>query len=209
MDVDPEDQLFGGQKDFGFPELPDFEMDIDSVHDFECGTQLDDHHKGYLDGITESIQQNDLLVVDELRYLYQSITKSGGDELCRDMLRHGAFLKVLTEDAMLHKDLCVTRFAILILQQISKIKGGDNQLMDGHLNLFGNINKLLCCHRRPLVKKHAIRFLDGLADAPSWNIDEIDQTQLLWRIKEYGKEHGDDEEMRPLVERINGKLAGN
>lgn len=202
VDVDL-DTYIGGMRVFDF--VPDDLPEIASDGSSDDGSEHD--HKAYLDEITQSIQQNDQLMVDELRSLYQTMTQKGSDTLCRDILCHKAFLVVLAGEALLHRDVSVSRLAILILQQISR--NGHRQLMEGALSLFGNINKLLCCHRLTLVKRHAIRLLNGLTDAPSWNIDDIDKMQLLWRIKEYVKENDGDDEMRTLIERINGKLSGN
>lgn len=186
------------EEEFEF--VADDQMNIDSVHDFDG--------KAYLDQIIVSMEQNEQWMVDELRCLYQSATKT----LCGDMLRHRAFLKVLTKEALFHQNVSVSRLAILILQQMSLAQGGCTELTSGSmqkLKLFEAINKLLCCHRPSLIKKHAIRLLDRLADAPSWNIQEIDKTQLLWRIKQCGREFPEDDEMRSMIEKVNAKVNGN
>jgi len=191
-------------------------MHFDSVHDLDYDIDTDTDtargYKGYLDQITVSIQRNEQWMVDELRCLYQSTTMKHGHTLCADILRHGAFLKVLSRECILHQDVCVSRCALLILQQIAQHQGGCMQLATycmPKFKVFETINKVLCCHRRPLIKKHAIRFLDRLADAPSWNIQEIDKTQLLWRIKQHEEEYPEDEEMQSMIGKINGKLSGN
>merc|ERR1712025_642913 len=74
----------------------------------EFGTDDGSNTKSYLDGITQSILQNDQFMVDELRCLYQAMTQKGGDTLCRDMLRHETFLGALTEEALLHRDVSVS-----------------------------------------------------------------------------------------------------
>jgi len=191
--------------------------DVHSVHDLDIDTNTDSNdlhrdNKGYLDQITESIQRDEQWMVDELRCLYQSTTTQNGQTLCGDILRHDAFLKVLTKEGLLHQDDCVSRCALLILQQIAKYEDGCMQLAARCMQkfkVFETINKVLCCHRRPLIKKHALRFLDRLADAPSWNIEQIDKTQLLWRIKQHEEEYPEDEEMQSMIGKINGKLSGN
>merc|ERR1712241_1139993 len=127
-------------------------------------------------------------------------------------LHHKAFLEAITGEALLHKDICISRFAVLILQQISKVKDGCRQLADTEFHsqqLFENINKLMCCHSRAFIKKQAVRLMDQLTITPSWNIPEIDKNQLMWRMKQYTKEYVGDEDIQRAIERVNMKLSGN
>lgn len=212
MEVDPKEE------DFEFVPMEQLEMDF--VHDLDLGhdtntetetDDLDQNNKGYLDQIIESIQRDEQWMVDELRCLYQSTTSSHGHTLCRDILHHDTFLKVLIREGLQHQDVSVSRSALLILQQIAKDQNGCKLLTECMLKVkvFETTNKVLCCHRRPFIKKHAIRFLYRLTDAPSWNIQEIDKTQLLWRIKQQKQEYAEDDEMQSMIGKINGKLSGN
>merc|ERR1711933_59569 len=182
-------------------------MGIDS--DIEVETEIG--NKVYLDQITESIQLNEVYLVEELRALYQQMT-SAGETLCGDMLHHEAFFDVILGQALLHKDICISRFAVLILQQISKVKGGCSQLTDAEFHsqqLFENINKLLCCHSTAFIKKQAVRLMDKLSVTPLWNIQEIEKTQLMWRMQQCTKEYADDEEIQRSIQRVLMKLSGN
>jgi len=152
----------------------------------------------YLDDITRSIQQNECLMVDELRVLYQSVNS---DNLCAEILAHKSFCNVII-GALQHANLSVSRLAILILQRIASTPKG-RTFCAGNRALFGNINKLFCCHERAFMKRHALCFLGYLTESGRWNMDKIDESQLVWRIGEYAKKSGDDE----IVERIQKKLA--
>jgi len=199
----------------GFEFVPDEEMHVDALYETDSDIEVDIGNKVILDQITESIKLNDQCLVEELRCLYQEMTSSErtGQSLCDDMLHHKAFLDAVTGKALLHEDICVSRFAVLILQQIaetSKIGCGQMTSDQTHSQLlFENINKLLCCHSKAFIKKQAIRFLDQLSVSPSWNIQEIEKSQLMWRMKEYTKEYVDDEEIQRSIKRVVVKLSGN
>merc|ERR1712154_467358 len=191
---------------------------VDALYETDSDIEVDIGNKVILDQITESIKLNDQCLVEELRCLYQEMTTSGGSgqigkTLCDDMLHHKAFLDAVTGKALLHKDICISRFAVLILQQIAGIaENGCGQMTSDQTHsqpLFENINKLLCCHSKAFIKKQAIRFLDQLSVSPSWNIQEIEKSQLMWRMKQYTKEYVDDEEIQRSIKRVVVKLSGN
>jgi len=213
MEVEHDNVIEIGFDDLEF--VPDSEMHVDALYEIDSDIEVETEigNKVYLDQITESIQLNEVYLVEELRALYQQMT-SAGETLCGDMLHHEAFLDAILGQALLHKDICISRFAVLILQQISKVHGGCSHLVgdsaDFHSKqLFENINKLLCCHSKAFIKKQAIRFLDQLTITPSWNIPEIDKNQLMWRMKQYTKEYVGDEDIQRAIERVNRKLSGN
>jgi len=211
MDLDLEIQSLDHFTMDGFEFVPDEEMHVDALYESDSDIDIDIGNKVYLDQITESIKLNDLCLVEELRCLYQQMT-TAGQTLCDDMLHHQTFLEAITGVALLHKDICISRFAVLILQQISKVKGGCSQLTDAEFHsqqLFENINKLLCCHSRAFIKKQAIRLIGKLSVTPSWNIQEIERTQLKWCMQQYTKEYADDEEIQRSIERVIMKLSGN
>jgi len=199
----------------GFEFVPDGEMHVDALYETDSDIEVDIGNKVILDQITESIKLNDQCLVEELRCLYQEMTSSKrtGQSLCDDMLHHKAFLDAVTGKALLHKDICISRFAVLILQQIAEIaKNGCGQMTSDQTHsqpLFENINKLLCCHSKAFIKKQAIRFLDQLSVSPSWNIQEIEKSQLMWRMQQYTKEYVDDEEIQRSIKRVVVKLSGN
>merc|ERR1712156_229288 len=185
MDVDIEIQSLDQFTMDNFEFVPDEEMHVDALYETDSDIEVDIGNKVYLDQITESIKLNDLCLVEELRCLYQQMA-TAGHTLCDYMLHHVAFLESVTGVALLHKDICISRFAVLILQQISKVKGGCRRLADTEIHsqqLFENINKLMCCHSRAFIKKQAIRFMDTLSVTPSWNFLEINiSSNFLWNF---------------------------
>lgn len=170
-----------------------------SVHDLDG--------QRYLDEVVDSMKANDVMMVDELRCLLRSISGGSGDALCLDILRHGTFLRVLTNESLLDKDLSVSRIALLILHELA-VRHSGSLAGDRTLRVFESINKLLCCHRKPLIKRHTIRLLSVLAEAASWNLSPIEKTQMKWRINQFGKNEGLNDAVRRTLQRINAKLDG-
>jgi len=206
MDVDSQCTIEFDPFNLNF--VPDKEMNVDSVYGTDSEFDVDIGNKVYLDQIIVSMEQNDQYLMDELRILYQQVSVSM--TLPADMLRHESFIKVLMDKAMLHNDVCIARFAILILQQICNVEKGCMYLVGDseNFNVFGNINKMLDSHGETLVTKHAIRFVGKLTMASSWNMEDMNKNQLQRRMKQYGEDYGDDKEIYPLIQRINKKLSG-
>jgi hypothetical protein len=158
--------------------------------------------KSELDELTECVIQNDVFVVDELNYVYESMLDNK-DSGC-DLLSHRRLMQELINSALLNQDVCVTRMVLLILQELAKIKG--NQMSESGFKLFENIN-LLLNHQRSFIRKYSIELLYRLSNGmESWcDVDEICRQRMMDNVSKYECECQNDS-IQQMIHTINEKL---
>lgn len=158
--------------------------------------------KSELNQLTQSLQENEIYVVDELNYLYESMLEN--KNICFDILSYKPLMKELINESLLNRDINVSRTALFILDHISQQIKDHNITNDAEFQLFNNIN-LLLNHETRLLKKYTIRLLANLSNkADQWIIDDISKSKMIENIKKYETEFANH--LTQEINKISEKL---
>eukprot|EP01083_Nonionella_stella_P102024 289901_1 len=154
--------------------------------------------KAQLDELTQCVIQNDVFVVDELNYVYESMLAN--KDIGRDLLSHHELMHELINSALLNQDVCVTRTVLLILQELAKIKG--NEMGESGFKLFENLNVLLT-HQRAFIRRYCIELLYHVSnEMESWcHVDEICRQRMMDNVSKCK-----NDSMQQMIHKINEKL---
>jgi len=159
--------------------------------------------KSELDELTTCLIENDLYVIDELNFLYESVVEN--KNICFDILSHGDLMKTMINQSLLNKDIAISRIALLILEELSKIPNNNITNIED-FKLFQSLS-LLLNHERGLIKKYTVRLLANLLNN-TWSIDDISKNQMIENIKKY-KNECTNNLIKEIINKINQKLLIN
>eukprot|EP00488_Nonionellina_sp_1-RS-2012_P004428 TRINITY_DN997_c0_g1_i1.p1 TRINITY_DN997_c0_g1~~TRINITY_DN997_c0_g1_i1.p1 ORF type:complete len:165 (-),score=69.47 TRINITY_DN997_c0_g1_i1:416-910(-) len=143
---------------------------------------------------------------DAENYLYQKLVENKAID-SKDAIDHKILCKTLiNKEMLLHRDICVVRASLLILNKFA-IAGTYNELLLSK-TLFSLMNDVMKNQRCALVKKYVVQLLADLAADNKWELDEALRDNLSAAIKGYqDKAKNAKDYDAESFKRVYGKLS--